>query len=73
MDELTKQEQVVLKLLSEGWNNAYIAGILFVQPRTVETHINSIFSKLQAKQENRNARVFVTVMYNDHIKRALVL
>ncbi len=73
MDELTKQEIAVLKLMAEGWNNVYIANTLYVERRTIETYINRIFSKLEVKQENRNLRVWATVIYNNHMNRVLVL
>ena len=43
---LTKQEQVVLRLVARGWRNARIAEELFISPRTVESHLCRIFSKL---------------------------
>jgi len=45
-EELTKQEKVVLALLTRGWRTAKIAQELYLSPRTVETHLAHIFSKL---------------------------
>lgn len=44
--ELTEREREILALMAEGRSNAAIGGHLFLSPKTVETHIGSIFSKL---------------------------
>jgi DNA-binding NarL/FixJ family response regulator len=44
--ELTDREQQVLALMAEGRSNQAIGETLGVTPKTVETHIASIFSKL---------------------------
>ena len=44
--ELTERERAVLELMAEGRSNAGIGGKLFLSPKTVETHIASIFRKL---------------------------
>ena len=46
LDELSERERAVLALMAEGRSNNAIAGLLFVTLKTVETHIASIFSKL---------------------------
>jgi len=43
---LTSREVEVLKLVAAGMTSARIANELFVSPRTVETHITSIYHKL---------------------------
>jgi DNA-binding NarL/FixJ family response regulator len=45
--ELTDREREVLALMAEGRSNQAIGERLFVSPKTVETHIASIFSKLE--------------------------
>ncbi|MGD0248898.1 MAG: response regulator transcription factor [Candidatus Limnocylindrales bacterium] len=47
LDELTDREREVLALMAEGRSNQAICDRLFVTPKTVETHIASIFSKLE--------------------------
>jgi non-specific serine/threonine protein kinase len=43
---LTPRESEVLRLVVTGRSNAQIADVLFISPRTVSTHLTSIFSKL---------------------------
>ena len=55
---LTRRELEVLSLMAKACTNSTIASILYIQPRTVEHHINSIFSKLGISAENgQHARV----------------
>ncbi|HXL44076.1 MAG TPA: response regulator transcription factor [Gaiellaceae bacterium] len=46
LDELTPREREVLALMAEGRSNQAICAKLFLSPKTVETHVHSIFSKL---------------------------
>jgi DNA-binding NarL/FixJ family response regulator len=46
IDELTERERAVLELMAEGRSNQGIGKKLFLSPKTVETHIHSIFQKL---------------------------
>jgi DNA-binding NarL/FixJ family response regulator len=46
LDELTRREREVLGLMAEGRSNIAIADRLSVDPRTVEGHVGTIFSKL---------------------------
>ena len=43
---LTPTERDVVKLVSEGLANKDIATRLFVSPRTVETHLTHVYTKL---------------------------
>lgn len=43
---LTARELEVLRLLADGRSNTQIAETLFISPRTVSTHLTSIFTKL---------------------------
>jgi DNA-binding NarL/FixJ family response regulator len=36
----------VIQLLAEGLSNKEIAGLLFISPRTVNFHLDNIYSKL---------------------------
>ncbi|MGH3137135.1 MAG: response regulator transcription factor [Gaiellaceae bacterium] len=46
LDELTPREREVLELMAQGLSNRGICEKLFISPKTVETHVNSIFGKL---------------------------
>jgi DNA-binding NarL/FixJ family response regulator len=48
---LSARELDVLKLVAEGKDNADIAAVLFISPKTVKNHISNILMKLQI--ENR--------------------
>jgi DNA-binding CsgD family transcriptional regulator len=45
-DELTTRELDVLRLLATGLTDAEVATRLVISPRTVHTHVSSIYSKL---------------------------
>lgn len=45
-DALTKQELKILKMLAEGKSNKEIAVLLFISPKTVETHRTHVMKKL---------------------------
>ena len=54
--ELSPREREVLTLMAEGLSNQGICGRLFLSPKTVETHVHSIFGKLRldpAPDDNR--------------------
>jgi DNA-binding NarL/FixJ family response regulator len=44
--ELSPREVEVLGLVAEGLTNAQVAQRLFLSPRTVQRHLNSIYHKL---------------------------
>jgi DNA-binding NarL/FixJ family response regulator len=43
---MSPREVEVLRLVVEGLTNTQVAGELFLSPRTVETHLTSIYQKL---------------------------
>jgi DNA-binding NarL/FixJ family response regulator len=43
---LTSREVEVLGLVATGMTNAQVAHRLFISPRTVQRHLNSVFHKL---------------------------
>jgi DNA-binding NarL/FixJ family response regulator/class 3 adenylate cyclase len=46
LDALTGREREILALMAEGRSNQAICERLFLSPKTVETHVGAIFSKL---------------------------
>jgi DNA-binding NarL/FixJ family response regulator len=46
LEDLTPREREVLGLMAEGLSNRGICDRLFLSPKTIETHVNSIFTKL---------------------------
>ncbi len=44
--DLSPRELEVLKLVAAGLTNAQVAERLFISPRTVNAHLNSIYGKL---------------------------
>ena len=64
LTKLTKREMDVLRLMAEGHTNISIARKLSVSERTVETHVNNIFSKLNLTAEaTRNPRVMAVLLF----------
>jgi DNA-binding NarL/FixJ family response regulator len=56
LHELTAREREVLELMAQGLSNRGICEKLVISPKTVETHVNSIFLKLDlmpAQDEHR--------------------
>ena len=60
--DLTPREYEVLSLIAKGYSNPSIAEKLYIDPRTVEHHINSIYSKLPF-DEGVDERVMAALMY----------
>jgi DNA-binding NarL/FixJ family response regulator len=64
LDELTPREREVLGLMAEGRSNQAICAKLFLSPKTVETHVHSIFSKLGlATDRDAHRRVLAVLAY----------
>jgi len=62
--DLTARERDILALIAEGRSNHAISHRLFLSPKTVETHVGSIFAKLDllpAADDHR--RVLAVLMY----------
>jgi len=53
--ELTPREMEVIQLLTEGLSNKEIAHLLFVSPRTVNFHLDNIYSKLDVSSRTEAA------------------
>ncbi len=65
LKQLTTRESEVLNLLARGYTNATIAEALFIDVKTVERHINSVYGKLKSETdfEQRHARVSAARLY----------
>ena len=57
LEGLTHRELEVLASMAKGYSNAAIGDALCIQPKTVEYHINNIFSKLEISEPQYHARV----------------
>jgi len=65
LKELTARELEILDLLSKGYTNSAIAEALFIDIKTVEHHINSMYSKLRATADfnHKHPRVNAARLY----------
>jgi DNA-binding NarL/FixJ family response regulator len=62
LERLSEREREVLQQIAEGKNNAAIAAALFLSPRAIEKHINSIFHKLDLSEEQNVHRRVMAVL-----------
>jgi DNA-binding NarL/FixJ family response regulator len=53
---LTAREVEVLRLVAQGWTDAQIAVYLVISPRTVSTHLTSIYRKIQVSSRSAATR-----------------
>ena len=68
METLTAREREVLGLMAEGRSNRAIGERLFLSPKTVETHVSAIFSKLgieDTADDNRRVLSVLTWLRGD--------
>ncbi|WP_232667457.1 helix-turn-helix domain-containing protein [Pseudonocardia sp. TRM90224] len=62
---LTTREAHIHRLIAAGLSNYAIATQLRISEKTVECHINRLFSKLQLRPDNTShRRVLATIMYH---------
>ena len=55
IEGLTQQESIVLALVAQGKRNAAIAQELYLSVRTVESHLSSIYQKLEISSRTEAA------------------
>ena len=65
LKQLTAREMEILNLLAQGYTNAAIAQTLYIEIKTVEHHLNSIYSKLKDDFEfsDKHLRVSAAKLY----------
>jgi len=64
VEGLSPREREVLTLMAEGRSNAGICAKLVLSPKTVETHVHSIFNKLRlAQAPDDHRRVLAVLAY----------
>jgi len=57
----TEREREIIKLVAEGLTNEAMATRLFIDIKTVEHHLNSIYSIIKATQDMRGKHLRVTL------------
>jgi DNA-binding NarL/FixJ family response regulator len=62
LQRLTEREREVLSLMAEGRSNQAIAEHLWMSPKTVETHVGNIFTKLELLPAGRDHRRVLAVL-----------
>ncbi len=60
LEQLTTRELEILSLLSDGGTNLAIAQALYIDVKTVEHHLNSMYGKLRAEGDLNNKHMRVT-------------
>ena len=63
LKDLTQREMEVLSWMAKAYKNATIADVLCVDPKTVERHINAIYSKLNMVTDSKHPRVNAIMLY----------
>ncbi len=63
LKDLSPRELEVLSWMAKGYNNHTIADVLCLEPKTIERHINGIYSKLETAPDSKHARVHAVTMY----------
>ncbi|MDD5095726.1 MAG: response regulator transcription factor [Dehalococcoidia bacterium] len=63
LKELSHRELEVLSWMAKGYRNGTIAEMLCVDPKTIERHINAIYSKLSNVTDSKDPRVNSIMLY----------
>ncbi len=65
LKQLTGRELEILSLLSKGYTNLAISQTLYIDVKTVEHHLNSVYSKLKTEASfgGKHPRVAATILY----------
>ncbi len=62
VDDLTDRERTVLARMAEGRSNDAISAELSISPKTLETHIGTIYSKLGLEPSATDHRRILAVL-----------
>lgn len=62
LDQLTNRQREILALMAEGYSNAGICRKLYLSPRTVESHVRSIFTTLGLSESVDGSRRVLAVL-----------
>jgi len=62
LDELSPREREILALMAEGHSNQSIRELCFLSPKTVESHVHSIFMKLGLGDTTPSSRRVLAVL-----------
>jgi DNA-binding NarL/FixJ family response regulator len=62
LDELSPREREILGLMAEGHSNGRICELCFLSPKTVESHVRSIFLKLGLDDSAASSRRVLAVL-----------
>jgi DNA-binding NarL/FixJ family response regulator len=63
LKELSPREMEVLSWMAKGYRNITIAEVLCLEPKTIERHINSIYSKLGGAPDSKHPRVYAITLF----------
>jgi DNA-binding NarL/FixJ family response regulator len=62
LDDLTERERGILALMAEGHSNHSICERLVISPRTVESHVRNVFTKLCIAESPDSSRRVLAVL-----------
>lgn len=62
LETLSERERAVLALMAQGCSNRAISRSLFLSTRTVESHVRSIFIRLELPPEAESDRRVLAVL-----------
>lgn len=63
--KLTPKEKVVITLVAEGYADKEIAVRLKISPRTVQTHLNNLILKLNARNRCNAIAIYTKAQYTE--------
>lgn len=64
LDTLSEREREILELMAAGRSNSAISEMLFLSPKTIETHVRSLFTKLDLQvAADDHRRVLAVLTY----------